>query len=389
MDPFWIWQQADWPHFRWRDSEILPRLRQVQRKLGILLGSHSRLGNPDQTLDTLLANIIASSAIEGERLNAQSVRSSLARRLGGSETPPYPVSDRSEGLAAMMLDAIDNHGQPLTIERLYQWHRWLFPANEWSVQPVNVGQLRGDEPMQVVSGRVDRPTVHFEAPPRAALDDQLAAFIFWFNQTRHDPTIDPLLRAAICHFWFVTLHPVDDGNGRLTRALTDLALSQADSHSMRLYAMPVAILELRGDYYRALESAQKGSLDITSWICWFLDTLDYSIELALQSIARSLATASFWQRHCHDGLSPEQTKVINRLLDGGQQGFENGINASQYQKVAGVSKATATRHLAGLVERGCIEKLPGGGRNTRYGRCEQVPDMRSCLSSGAMEQGSS
>ncbi|MBW3780901.1 Fic family protein [Aeromonas veronii] len=366
MEPFWIWQQADWPHFRWQDSEILPRLRHAQRRLGMLIGSHSRLGNSDQTLDTLLANIISSSAIEGERLNAQSVRSSLARRLGGSETPSYPVSDRSEGLAAMMLDAIDNHEQQLTIERLYQWHRWLFPANEWSVQPVNVGQLRGDEPMQVVSGRVDRPTVHFEAPPRATLDDQLAEFIPWFNQTRHDPTMDPLLRAAICHLWFVTLHPVDDGNGRLTRALTDLALSQADSHSIRLYAMSVAILELRGDYYMTLESAQRGTLDITSWLCWFLDTLDYTLELALQVIDRSLAKKHFWLQHCHDGLSPEQTKVINRLLDGGQQGFENGINASQYQKVTGVSKATATRHLAELVGRGCIEKLPGGGRNTRY-----------------------
>ncbi len=366
MEPFWIWQQADWPHFRWQDSEILPRLRHAQRRLGMLIGSHSRLGNSDQTLDTLLANIISSSAIEGERLNAQSVRSSLARRLGGSETPSYPVSDRSEGLAAMMLDAIDNHEQQLTIERLYQWHRWLFPANEWSVQPVNVGQLRGDEPMQVVSGRVDRPTVHFEAPPRATLDDQLAEFIPWFNQTRHDPTMDPLLRAAIIHFWFVTLHPVDDGNGRLTRALTDLALSQADSHSIRLYAMSVAILELRGDYYMTLESAQRGTLDITSWLCWFLDTLDYTLELALQVIDRSLAKKHFWLQHCHDGLSPEQTKVINRLLDGGQQGFENGINASQYQKVTGVSKATATRHLAELVGRGCIEKLPGGGRNTRY-----------------------
>lgn len=366
MEPFWIWQQTDWPHFRWRDSEILPRLRHVQRRLGILIGSHSRLGNPDQTLDTLLANILASSAIEDERLNAQSVRSSLARRLGSSQTQSYPVSERSEGLAAMMLDAIDNHEQPLTIERLYQWHRWLFPVNEWSVQPMNVGQLRGDEPMLVVSGRVDRPTVHFEAPPRAALDDQLAEFIPWFNQTQHDPTMDPLLRAAICHFWFVTLHPVDDGNGRLTRALTDLALSQADSQGIRLYAMSVAILEWRADYYRALESTQKGTLDITSWLCWFLDTLDYSIELALQSIARGLAKASFWLRHCHDGLSPEQTKVVNRLLGGGEQGFENGINASQYQKVAGVSKATSTRHLAELVEKGCIEKLPGGGRNTRY-----------------------
>ncbi|MNZ08054.1 Adenosine monophosphate-protein transferase SoFic [compost metagenome] len=366
MEPFWIWQQADWPHFRWQDSEILPRLRQVQRRLGILLGSHSRLGYSDQTLGTLLANILASSAIEDERLNAQSVRSSLARRLGSSQTQSYPVSERSEGLAAMMLDAIDNHEQPLTIERLYQWHRWLFPVNEWSVQPMNVGQLRGDEPMLVVSGRVDRPTVHFEAPPRATLDDQLAEFIPWFNQTQHDPTMDPLLRAAICHLWFLTLHPVDDGNGRLARALTDLALSQADSQGIRLYAMSVAILEWRADYYRALESTQKGTLDITSWLCWFLDTLDYSIELALQVIDRSLAKTFFWLRHCNDDLSPEQTKVLNRLLDGGEQGFENGINASQYQKVAGVSKATATRHLAQLVDKGCIEKLPAGGRNTRY-----------------------
>ncbi|HDZ8912398.1 TPA: Fic family protein [Aeromonas hydrophila] len=369
MEPFWIWQQADWPHFRWQDSEILPRLRPAQRRLGMLIGSHFRLGNSDQTLDSLLANIIASSAIEGERLNAQSVRSSLARRLGGSQTQSYPVSDRSEGLVAMMLDAIDNHEQPLSIERLYQWHRWLFPVNEWSVQPVNVGQLRGDEPMQVVSGRVDRPTVHFEAPPRATLDDQLAEFIPWFNQTQHDPTMDPLLRAAISHLWFLTLHPVDDGNGRLARALTDLALSQADSHSIRLYAMSVAILERRGDYYMTLESAQRGTLDITSWLCWFLDTLDYTLELALQVIDRSLAKKHFWLQHCHDGLSPEQTKVINRLLDGGQQGFENGINASQYQKVAGVSKAMATRHLAELVGRGCIEKLPGGGRNTCYQVC--------------------
>lgn len=369
MEPFWIWQQADWPHFRWQDSEVLPRLRHAQRRLGMLIGSHSRLGNSDQTLDTLLANIISSSAIEGERLNAQSVRSSLARRLGSSQTQSYPVSERSEGLAAMMLDAIDNHEQPLTIERLYQWHRWLFPVNEWSVQPMNVGQLRGDEPMLVVSGRVDRPTVHFEAPPRATLDDQLAELILWFNQTRHDPTIDPLLRAAICHLWFLTLHPVDDGNGRLARALTDLVLSQADSQSIRLYTMSVAMLDRRGDYYRALESAQKGTLDITSWICWFLDTLDYSIELALKVIDRSLAKTFFWLRHCNDDLSPEQTRVVNRLLDGGKEGFENGINASQYQKVAGVSKATATRHLAQLVDRGCIEKLPGGGRNTRYQIC--------------------
>ena len=376
MTANWIWQQQGWPHFCWQDEQLQPRLRAAQRNLGLLLGTHSAHGSTlaqqDQALDTLLANILASSAIEDERLNAQSVRSSLARRLGVSEEQPYPISDRSEGLAAMMLDAIDNRHQPLTLERLLQWHYWLFPAADWTVQPVRisqlrgVSQLRGEEPMQVVSGRLDRPTVHFEAPPRQGLESALAAFIDWFNTSLNDAGQDPLLRAAICHLWFVTLHPFDDGNGRITRALTDLALSQADSQSIRLYAMSVAILEQHADYYRVLEQTQKGGLDITAWLVWFLDTLNATLEQAQQAITRTLAKSQFWQRHGSEPLSAEQIKVLNRLLDGGENGFLQGISASQYQKVAKVSKATATRHLADLLEKGCLEKLPGGGRNTRY-----------------------
>ena len=237
MTANWIWQQQGWPHFCWQNEP----LRAAQRNLGLLLGTHcahgSTLAQQAQALDTLLANILASSAIEDERLNAQSVRSSLARLLalsqeGVSEEQPYPISGRSEGLAAMMLDAIDNQHQPLTLERLLQWHHWLFIAEDWTLQPVLVGQLRGEEPMQVVSGRLDRPTVHFEAPPRQGLELALDAFIDWFNASLNDTSQDPLLRAAICHLWFVTLHPFDDGNGRITRALTDLALSQADSQSI-------------------------------------------------------------------------------------------------------------------------------------------------------------
>jgi Fic family protein len=376
MTANWIWQQQGWPHFCWQDEPLQPRLRTAQRNLGLLLGTHSAHGSTlaqqDQALDTLLANILASSAIEDERLNAQSVRSSLARRLGVSEEQPYPISDRSEGLAAMMLDAIDNRHQPLTLERLLQWHQWLFPAADWTVQPVRisqlsgVSQLRGEEPMQVVSRRLDRPTVHFEAPPRQGLESALAAFIDWFNASLNDAGQDPLLRAAICHLWFVTLHPFDDGNGRITRALTDLALSQADSQSIRLYAMSVAILEQRADYYRVLEQTQKGSLDITAWLVWFLDTLNATLEQAQQAITRTLAKSRFWQQHGSEPLSAEQIKVLNRLLDDGENGFLQGISASQYQKVAKVSKATATRHLADLLEKGCLEKLPGGGRNTRY-----------------------
>lgn len=367
MNTHWIWQQADWPHFHWQDAVLLPRLRHLQQQRGLLLGRASL--NPDsesQTLDTLLSNILSSSAIEEERVNVQSVRSSLARRLGVTEEQPWPVSDRSEGLAAMMLDAINNRSQPLTMERLYQWHHWLFPADEWTVQRLSVGMLRGSEPMQVVSGRIDRPTVHFEAPPRDGLEPQLAQFIAWFNQSQQDVMLDPLLRAAICHLWFVTLHPFDDGNGRITRALTDLALAQADSQSIRLYAMSPAILAHRADYYRILEQTQKGDTDITRWLVWFLDILDESLQQAMSVIDRTQIKARFWLRYQGTGLSQEQVKVLNRLLDGGEQGFEQGISASQYQKVAKVSKATATRHLADLVEKGCLYRLEGGGRSTRY-----------------------
>ncbi|WP_337025694.1 Fic family protein [Pantoea anthophila] len=367
MNTHWIWQKADWPHFHWQDAVLLPRLRHLQQQRGLLLGRASL--HPDsesQTLDTLLSNILSSSAIEEERVNVQSVRSSLARRLGVTEEQPWPVSDRSEGLAAMMLDAINNRSQPLTMERLYQWHHWLFPADEWTVQRLSVGMLRGSEPMQVVSGRIDRPTVHFEAPPRDGLEPQLAQFIAWFNQSQQDVMLDPLLRAAICHLWFVTLHPFDDGNGRITRALTDLALAQADSQSIRLYAMSPAILAHRADYYRILEQTQKGDTDITRWLVWFLDILDESLQQAMSVIDRTQIKARFWLRYQGTGLSQEQVKVLNRLLDGGEQGFEQGISASQYQKVAKVSKATATRHLADLVEKGCLYRLEGGGRSTRY-----------------------
>lgn len=367
MSVNWIWQQPEWPDFQWQDAVLLPRLRHLQQQRGLLLGRASLQSDSDsQTLDTLLSNILSSSAIEEERINVQSVRSSLARRLGVTEEQPYPVSDRSEGLAAMMLDAINNRSQPLTPYRLFQWHRWLFPVDEWTVQRLSVGTLRGSEPMQVISGRIDRPTVHFEAPPRQGLEPQLVEFIEWFNRSQQDVMLDPLLRAAICHLWFVTLHPFDDGNGRITRALTDLALAQAESQSIRLYAMSPAILVQRASYYRILEQTQKGGLDITDWLVWFLDILDESLKQAMHVIDRTQMKARFWLRHQGMGLSAEQVKVLNRLLDGGEQGFELGISASQYQKVAKVSKATATRHLADLVEKGCLYRMEGGGRSTRY-----------------------
>lgn len=364
----WIWQQPDWPAFHWQQELVLPQLRQLQRKAGVLIGRSEVQNEEKQTLDALLANILASSAIEDERLNAHSVRSSLARRLGVDEETPFPVSERSEGVASIILDAIDNRQLPLSMARLNQWHQWLFPHDPWAMHAVNAGALRGGEPMQVVSGRIDKPVVHFEAPPREGLELRLEAFIAWFNRSNDDPLIDPVLRAAIAHLWFVTLHPYDDGNGRLTRALTDLALAQADNQSIRLYAMSVSILQRRSQYYQILEQTQKGSLDITRWLLWFLETLDATYENALERIDSTLAKSRFWRRNdaVRELLSREQLKVINRLLEGGETGFSEGISASQYQKVAKVSKATATRHLVFLLEHGLLEKLPGGGRNTRY-----------------------
>ncbi|HDN9008351.1 TPA: Fic family protein [Aeromonas veronii] len=367
----WIWQHEDWPHFCWQDKQLLPRLRQVHRNLGLLQGLHlsahnTTLAHQTHALDTLLANVVASSAIENQQLNSQSLRASLACRLGIVEQSPYPTSVRSEGLAAMIVDAISSDEQ-LTLERLLQWHRWLFPADDRRSHQIRVGQLRGDEPMQVISGARDRLIVHFEAPPREGLGQALATFIDWFNTSFDDPCLDPLLRAAICQLWFVTLHPFDDGNGRISRALTDLALSQADNQSISLYAISTVIFERRADYYRALEQTQRGGLDITPWLVWFLDTLNVTLEQAQQSCTQTLARQRFWQQHANDQLCPEQVMILNYLIGSDDDRCLQSISASQYQIIAQVSKSTATRHLTDLLEKNCLEKEPGGGgRNTRY-----------------------
>ena len=376
--PRWIWQHLDWPHFFWQAEVLAPLLRQVTLAQGALLGraqGSEPVLNSEFTLDALLQNIVNSSRIEGEALNVGSVRSSMARRLGLSDASNDAVDARSEGLAQMMLDATANFDAPLTEARLQQWHAWLFAGDDDLLgQKIRIGEWRGPDVMQVVSGRLDRQTIHFEAPPREGLEARLAEFVAWFNASRSDAALDPLLRAALAHFWFVTLHPFDDGNGRITRALTDLTLAQGEHQSIRFYAMSVAILADRKDYYAQLEAAQKmtassNPLDLTPWLIWFLNTLLNAIQAATAQIDQVLGKSRFWRQAHAQNLSPEQTKVLNRLLDGDQpdrSGFTQGISAAQYQAVANVSKATATRHLADLVARGCLLKLPGGGRSTRY-----------------------
>ncbi|WP_028022655.1 Fic family protein [Enterovibrio calviensis] len=361
----WIWQQQDWPSFTWDNAVIEPLLRSVRLNQGILLGKMSSQSHDEtQTmLDTLLANIVHSSAIEGETLNAFSVRSSLANRLGLSEDKPFPTTEQTDGLAEIMLDAVENLDTPLTLTRILHWHDRLFPEGYTLLNPVTGGRLRGEAPMQVVSGRIDRPIVHFEAPSRAVLEDELTQFIAWFNATKLDAAFDPLLRAAITHLWFVTLHPLDDGNGRITRLLTDLALAQAEKQSVRFYAMSVGILENRKSYYDILERTQKGGMDVTAWLEWFFNTLEDTFSDALKGIDQTVYKSNYWRQIDQTKLTTEQVKVLNRMLDGD---FEDGINTSQYHKVAKVSKPTATRHLAALVELQCLVKSDAGGRSTRY-----------------------
>lgn len=369
--PNWVWQHADWPHFHWQPGQLAALLREcghAQGKLLGMLGSVSHAASAQNELDALLQNIMTSSAIEGEQLNVGSVRSSLARRMGLEAMQDGQVTRRSEGLSELMMDATEQFAQPFTLARLLNWHHWLFPTADASLaaRALNVGALRGDEPMQIVSGRLDQPTVHFEAPPRLGLEQALDDFLEWFEASRNQPELDPLVRAGVAHFWFVTLHPFDDGNGRLTRAITDLALAQGEHQAIRCYAMSASILEDRAGYYHALESSQKATLDITAWLEWFLNTLLQSFQQAMARVDRVLHKTRFWQLHQGASLSAEQVKVLNRLLDGGERGFEHGISAAQYQAVAKVSKATATRHLADLLEKNCLIRLPGGGRSTRY-----------------------
>ncbi|ALQ10508.1 MULTISPECIES: Fic family protein [Pseudoalteromonas] len=360
----WIWQQQNWPNFTWDDAALAPLLRELSYNQGLLVG---RMGvqtahQKQQALDTLLANIIHSSAIEGEKLNAFSVRSSLAKKLNIDEQP-YPTTVQSDNLAEIMLDAINNTDSALNLERVLNWHRLLFSGEQSLFTKIEGGQLRGDEPMQVVSGRLDKPILHFTAPPKERVNKELSLFFNWFNKAQNEPQIDPFIRAAIAHLWFVTIHPLEDGNGRITRLITDLALAQEHAESIRFYAMSVAILEDRKSYYEVLEATQRGELCITKWIKWFLRTLNNAIHHTLNNIEQTIFKTNYWASKDQTKLGEQQVKVLNKLLDGQ---FEQGISASQYQKVAKVSRATATRHLSDLQTLGFIKKTAAGGRSTRY-----------------------
>ena len=359
-----IHELAGWPVFTWDVTVLEVTLANLRHRQGRLLGRMEYLGFDVRALarlDTLTADVVKSSAIEGETLNTDEVRSSIARRLG-IDVGGYLAPDRAvEGIVEIMLDATQHYELPLTAERLFGWHAALFPTGRSGVQRIAVGAWRSAEagPMQVVSGPIGKQTVHFEAPSADRLDAEMTRFFAWFN--RNDP-IDPVIKAALAHFWFVTIHPFEDGNGRIARAIADMALARADRSKDRFYSMSSQIEAERRDYYRELESQQRGLLNVTPWLSWFLACLDRALEVADGVLAAVHAKARLWQFINQKPVNGRQRIVINRLLDG----FEGHLTNSKYTKLAKCSSDTALRDITELLDREILVKNEGGGRSVSY-----------------------
>lgn len=363
----WIWNRDDWPAFRWDASRLATALAAARLAQGKALGA-ARLLDPDLTLEAVAAILtedgLTTSAIEGERLAPDAVRSSVARHLG-LPTAGLPVAPRAvDGLVEVLLDATRRYDAPLTRERLCAWQSALFPTGRSGLRAIRVGRLRGPQPMQVVSGPMGRERVHFEAPPRSRLEAELDRFLAWFEASRE--TEEGLVRGGVAHLWFVTLHPFEDGNGRLARAITDMALAQDEGQPMRVFSLSAQLLREREAYYAALESAQRGGLDVTGWLAFFLPQVERAAAAADATIATTLAKARFWLRHQSTDMSPRQRKVLNRLLDAGPSGFVGGMSTRKYMSLAKTSRATAYRELADLVAKGCLRPSGKGGRSSAY-----------------------
>ena len=361
----YIHEQPDWPKLRWDDARLLPLLADIRHRQGRLLGRMEGLGfrlRAEASLTTLTADVTQSSAIEGERLDAAQVRSSIARRLGLDFGGNVKTSREVEGVVEMMLDATQKYAEPLTAERLFGWHAALFPTGRSGMRRITVGAWRPASagPMQVVSGPIGRERVHFQAPEAKRLRREMAAFLDWFENPED---LDPVLKAGLAHFWFVTLHPFEDGNGRISRAIADLALARAEDTRERFYSMSTQIEAEKKDYYLKLEQSQKSGVDITSWLEWFLGCLGRAIAGAETGLAVILKKAKTWERiNSRTSVNERQRKVINRLLDG----FEGKLSTSKYAKLAKCSVDTALRDIKLLLDQGILIQEEGGGRNTSY-----------------------
>lgn len=363
----YIWQASDWPSWRYDLAAFAQSLADVSRAQGLLMGRLADVGmalRDQASLSALTEDVIKTSEIEGEQLNAESVRSSIARRLGVDIGALAPVDRHVEGVVEMVLDATANCNAGVTRDRLFGWHAALFPTGYSGLVRINVGDWRDDTtgPMQVVSGPLGRQRMHFEAPPADRLQSETDRFINWANSASNEP---PLIKAGLAHLWFVTLHPFDDGNGRIARAVGDLFLARADGSPQRFYSLSAQIQRERKAYYDILERTQKQSLDVTEWLAWFLETLHRAVDEAQHTLDAVLAKTRFWQRWAAPGSAPlneRQVKLVNRLLDG----FEGKLTSSKWASIAKCSPDTALRDITDLLARGVLRKSDAGGRSTSY-----------------------
>jgi Fic family protein len=364
----YIYERSTWPRFTWKRDRIAALLADVRHRQGRLVGNMEALGfklRQDAVLQTLTVDVLKSSEIEGESLDTQQVRSSVARRLGMDIGALRPADRHVEGIVEMMLDATRHYDQPLTDERLFAWHASLFPTGRSGMAKIRAGAWRDDKagPMQVVSGPFGKERVHYQAPPAKRIAGDMSAFLSWFNA---DAGMDPVLKAGLAHFWFVTIHPFGDGNGRMARAIADLALARSESSPQRFYSMSAQIRQERAAYYDILERVQQGDMDITPWLEWFLECLARAIAGAQTTLAAVLAKARFWEAIADVTINDRQRLVLNRLLDG----FEGKLKTSKYAKLAKCSQDTALRDILYLVERRVLARSEQGGRSTSY---ELVP----------------
>jgi Fic family protein len=360
-----IHELKDWPRFTWSADQLAKMLAAVRHKQGRLVGRMEALGfdlRAEATLRSLTEEVIKSSEIEGEVLARDQVRSSIARRLGMDIGALVPADRSVEGVVEMILDATERYAAPLTAGRLFGWHAALFPTGHSGMTRIAVGAWRSDRsgPMQVVSGPIGRERVHYQAPGAPRLEAEMRGFLDWFNGNDDDP--DPVLKAAIAHLWFVTIHPFDDGNGRIARAIADQMLARSENCAQRFYSMSAQIRQEHDAYYGILEATQRSGLDITSWLAWFLGCLDRALDRAETNLASVLAKARFWDKNAGASLNDRQRMMVNRLLDG----FEGKLTSSKWAKLTKSSQDTALRDIDDLVRRGVLAKDPAGGRSTSY-----------------------
>ena len=360
----YIHQLPEWPRLHWNQEALAAPVAAIRNRQGHLLGRMEGLGfslRKEAQLETLTLDVLKSSEIEGENLDAGQVRSSIARRLGMDIAGAVPADRNVEGVVEMMLDATQTFDRPMSVERLFGWHAALFPTGRSRLQRITVAGWRDDArgPMQVVSGPMGRKNVHYEAPAAPLVDREISRFLNWANQPDN---ADPVLRSALAHFWFVTIHPFDDGNGRIARAIADWVLARSENSEQRFYSMSAQIRQERNAYYEILEQTQKGTLDITPWMEWFLGCLGRAFDGTETTLAAVLHKARFWGKHASTGMNGRQRLILNKMLDG----FEGKLTSSKWAKLTQCSQDTAQRDIQEMIEHGILVKDTAGGRSTSY-----------------------